>query len=277
MQGLKKLIQDALDEDIGQGDITTNATVPPGATCKARLIAKQPGVLSGIDVFRMVFDTLDARVSDWHAMENGTAFGSGDDLAAFIADTRSVLTGERVALNFVQHLSGIATATALFVEQVQDLDTKVCDTRKTTPLLRRLEKLAVLHGGGANHRYALFDGVLIKDNHIVASGTVMNAVAKARNGTHHLMKIGVEVTDLSELDEAIAAGADAILLDNMDLETMRKAVERTSGLNVVLEASGNVTLDRVREIAETGVHIISVGALTHSAPAVDISLEIVNA
>ena len=277
MIGFRSLVREALVEDIGQGDITTNATVPPNVRCKARLYAKQGGVLSGITVFRAVFEDLDADISDWYSLEDGTQFTAGQDIALFSGITRAILAGERVALNFVQRLSGVATFTSAFVAEVSDLGVRVCDTRKTTPLMRNLEKQAVIHGGGANHRFALFDGVLIKENHITAAGGVTQAVQRALKGTHHLMKIGVEVTNLDEFDEALACGADAILLDNMSVEDIRAAVERTKGLKVVLEASGNVTLDRLRAIAETGVHVISIGALTHSAPAIDLSIEITNA
>ncbi|MCC6486378.1 MAG: carboxylating nicotinate-nucleotide diphosphorylase [Candidatus Hydrogenedentes bacterium] len=277
MLGFRSLVREALVEDIGQGDITTNATVPPNVRCKARLYAKQAGVLSGITVFRAVFEDLDADISDWYSLEDGTQFTAGQDIALFSGITRAILAGERVALNFVQRLSGVATFTAAFVAEVDDLGVRICDTRKTTPLMRNLEKQAVIHGGGANHRFALFDGVLIKENHITAAGGVTQAVQRALKGTHHLMKIGVEVTSLDEFDEALACGADAVLLDNMGVEEMQQAVERSKGSKVVLEASGNVTLDRLRAIAETGVHVISIGALTHSAPAIDLSLEITNA
>jgi nicotinate-nucleotide pyrophosphorylase (carboxylating) len=266
------LIRAALAEDVGQEDVTTNRTVPAAARCRVRVVAKQAGVLSGITVFRSVFDLLDAAVEDWHARNDGDRFVSGDDIAAFSGHARAVLTGERTALNFLGRLSGVATLTAQYVDAVKGLDIKICDTRKTTPLLRKLEKDAVVHGGGANHRHGLFDGVLIKENHIAAAGGIDAAVKKARAGTHHLLKIEVEVTTLDELGEALEAGADAILLDNMSLEALREAVGRARDKNVLLEASGNVTLDRVRAMAETGVDLISAGALTHSAPAVDFSL-----
>ena len=187
-----------------------------------------------------------------------------------------MLTAERTALNFVRHLSGIATLTAQYVEAVKDLNVKVCDTRKTTPLLRRLEKEAVVHGGGTNHRHNLFNGVVIKENHIAAAGSIAAAVKNATDGVHHLMKIEVEVTSLDEFDQALAAGADAIMLDNMPLDEMRDAVRRAKGRNIVLEASGNATVANLRAMAETGVDVISVGTLTHSAPAVDFSLLIAN-
>ncbi|HOS04345.1 MAG TPA: carboxylating nicotinate-nucleotide diphosphorylase, partial [Candidatus Hydrogenedentes bacterium] len=238
--------------------------------------AKQNGVLSGILAFRAVFDCLDAEITDYHALADGHRFAKGDIIARFQGYTRAVLMGERVALNFLQHLSGIATTTARYVAAVEGLNVRLCDTRKTTPLLRQLEKQAVVHGGASNHRYALFDGVLIKENHIVGAGGIAKAVQGAERVTHHLMKIGVEVTNLDELEQAIEAGADAVLLDNMGIDEMRQAVERVRGLDVILEASGNITLERLRDVAATGVHVVSVGALTHSAPAVDISLEIAN-
>lgn len=271
---IENLVREALDEDVGQGDVTTEATVDAEARCRATVTAKQDGVLSGIQVFRTVFEVLDAQVRDWQALNDGDAFRAGDRVAEFEGNMRAVLTGERTALNFVQRLSGVATLTAQYVGAVHGTGARIVDTRKTTPLLRRLEKQAVVHGGGVNHRYALFDGVLIKDNHIAGAGSVAEAIRRASRGTHHLMRIEVEVTTLQEFDEAVAAGADAILLDNMDLERMREAVERTRDTNVILEASGNMSLERVRAVAETGVHVISVGALTHSAHAVDLSLRI---
>ena len=273
---LKRLILEALEEDVGQEDITTNRTVPAASSCRARLLAKQEGVLSGIDVFRMVFDCAKTGITEWDALSDGTRFKYGDELATFRGNTRAVLTAERTALNFVRHLSGIATLTAQYVEAVKDLNVKVCDTRKTTPLLRRLEKEAVVHGGGTNHRHNLFNGVVIKENHIAAAGSIAAAVKNATDGVHHLMKIEVEVTSLDEFDQALAAGADAIMLDNMPLDEMRDAVRRAKGRNIVLEASGNATVANLRAMAETGVDVISVGTLTHSAPAVDFSLLIAN-
>jgi nicotinate-nucleotide pyrophosphorylase (carboxylating) len=276
MHRFRELVRASLEEDIGRGDLTTTSMVPINARCKVHLLAKEPGIASGMGIFRMVFDHLEADITDWQAIENASSFESGDDLATFEGKTRAVLGGERVALNFVQRLSGIATTTAKFVKEVEGFDVRICDTRKTTPLLRDLEKNAVVHGGGYNHRHALFDGILIKENHVVAAGGIAKAIELADQGAHHLLKIGVEVETLEELDQALAAKADAVLLDNMNLETMREAVVRTEGTDTVLEASGNVTLDKVREIAETGVHYISVGALTHSAAAVDLSLLIEN-
>lgn len=274
---VERLVRDALAEDIGHGDVTTDATVREQARCRARLVAKQDGVLSGIHVFRAAFDCLGACLADWSALADGERFTSGDEVAAFTGLTRAVLTAERTAMNFVQHLSGVATLTAEYVEAVRGLDVRVTDTRKTTPSFRRLEKEAVVHGGGRNHRHGLSDGVLIKENHIVAAGGIRQAVCGVRDNVQHLLRIEVEVTSLAELEEAAAAGADVIMLDNMDTDEMVEAVRRVQGTNILLEASGNVSLDGIRAIAETGVHVISIGALTHSAPAVDLSLLIENA
>lgn len=265
----------ALAEDIAQGDVTTRALVAPGDRCTATLLAKQAGVLSGMEAYRMAFDHLGAEVCDWDGLADGARFARGDVVARFTGGTQAVLTAERTALNFVQRLSGVATQAAEYASAIADLPCRVCDTRKTTPLLRHLEKAAVRHGGGANHRYNLADGLLIKENHIAAAGGIRSAVERARAGAHHLMRVEIEVTNLGELGEALDAGADVIMLDNMDNATMAEAVrinkERNGG-KVLLEASGNVSLERIRAMAETGVDFISVGALTHSAPAIDLSL-----
>lgn len=272
---LDSLLLAALAEDVGQEDLTTAATVDAGARCEVRLVAKQAGVLSGIGVFRRVFELMHQRgeghLADWNARLEGERIAPGDLVATFRGQTRAVLTGERVALNLLQQLSGVATLTAAFVERVGDAKARIVDTRKTTPLLRRLEREAVVHGGGANHRFNLATGILIKENHIAAAGGVGEAVARARRHAPHLMKVEVEVRDFAELDQALAAGADVILLDNMDNATLAEAVRRVQG-RALLEASGNMSLDRVRSVAETGVDLISVGALTHSAPAIDLSL-----
>ena len=271
---IRNLIHAALAEDVGLGDITTDSIVPVADRCAAVLTAKQDGVLSGLTVFQAVFEELEAELKDWTALEDGASFTAGDVVASFSANTRCVLTGERTALNFVQHLSGVATLTSEFVRATEGFKTQICDTRKTSPMLRALEKEAVVHGGGRNHRHGLNDGVLIKDNHIAAAGGVEQAVALARAHTHHLLKVEVEVTNEAQLDEAIEAGADVLLLDNMSNDAMREAVARAKDTGIALEASGNATLDRVRKMAETGVDFISVGALTHSAKACDLSLNI---
>ena len=270
------LVRAALEEDIGREDITTNATVPPEARCEARLIAKQDGVLSGIRPFRRAFELLDANVQCWESMRDGQRFAAGQLVGKFSGLTRAVLTAERTAMNLIQHLSGVATLTALYVDTLQGLNCRVCDTRKTTPGLRYLEKEAVSHGGGANHRHTLFHGVLIKDNHITAAGGIAQAIQKVRGIAPHILRIEVEVSNMEQLKEALGAGADIIMLDNMSLEDMHQAAKMAHGLKVLLEASGNVTLERLRAIAGTGVDYISVGALTHSAPAVDLSLLITN-
>ncbi|MBX3180891.1 MAG: carboxylating nicotinate-nucleotide diphosphorylase [Candidatus Hydrogenedentes bacterium] len=265
----------ALAEDIGHGDITSRALVDAGDRCAVTLRAKEAGVLSGIAVFRRAFELAGAAPEGWSGLEDGAAFAPGDTVAAFMGHTREVLSAERTALNFVQRLSGVATLTRRFADALAGLDCQVCDTRKTTPLLRFLEKDAVRHGGGANHRFNLTDGILIKENHIAAAGGIAEAIGRARANVHHLVRIEVEVTNLEELKEALHARADVIMLDNMDLETMAQAVRTANnwdGGRAVLEASGNVTLDRVRAIAETGVDFISTGAITHSAPAIDLSL-----
>jgi len=272
MKSLKRLVADALKEDIGQEDITTTQTVPPESRCCGRLVAKQGGVLSGIDVFRLAFELLHTDIEEWKSLADGTRFSKGDEIASFKGNTRAMLSAERTALNFLARLSGVATLTAKHVAAIKGLDVRICDTRKTTPLLRNLEKKAVVHGGGMNHRYNLFNGILIKENHITANGGIRKAIKSVVDGTHHLMKVEVEVASLEEFDKALRAGADAIMLDNMGLEDLREAVRRAGNKKVIIEASGNVTLKNIRQIAETGVDVISIGALTHSAPAVDFSL-----
>jgi len=273
-QEIERLAAEALLEDVGQEDLTTEAIVPEQARCEARLLAKQDGVLSGIDLFRTTLALAGAGLEDWNARFDGERFVSGDVIATFGGRARGVLTGERTALNFLQHLSGIATLTAAFVEQVDGLPCRIADTRKTMPMLRRVEKHAVVDGGGVNHRYNLATGILIKENHIAAAGGIGEALSRARQAASHLMRVEIEVRSLEELEEALEGGAEAVLLDNMDLDMMTAAVAlaRANYPGVMLEASGNVTLGRVRAIAETGVDLISVGALTHSAPAIDLSL-----
>ena len=275
-KSLENLVAAALLEDVGQEDVTTNSVVDPALRCRAQLFAKQTGILSGMKAFRAAFDLMEADIADWTSLEDGAAFAKGDRIAAFTGKTRGVLTAERTAMNFLQHLSGVATLTRRFADELEGLDCRICGTRKTTPMLRALEKAAMVHGGGATHRYALFDGVLIKENHVMAAGGIAQAVRRAKEYVHHLMKVEVEVRDLDELDQALAAEADVIMLDNMDNATMAEAVRRAKGRRIVLEASGNASLERVRGMAETGVQFVSVGALTHSAPAIDLTLLIEN-
>lgn len=273
---LCNLVRAALEEDIGREDITTNATVPPEARCEARLVAKQDGVLSGIRPFRLAFELMNADIRDWNSCLDGERFLKGDTLATFNGRTRPVLTGERTAMNLIQHLSGVATLTARYVDELNGLPCRVCDTRKTTPMLRYLEKEAVAHGGGANHRTTLFHGVLVKENHITAAGGISEAIRKVRGIAPHILRVEVEVRNMDEFNEALEAGADVIMLDNMSLEEMRDCAKLGHGRKVLLEASGNVTLERLRTIGETGVDFISVGAVTHSSPVVDMSLLISN-
>ena len=273
---LDTIILAALAEDIGQADITTEATVAPHARCEAHLIAKQNGIVSGIQPFRRAFILAGAELQECDTCLDGEIIQAGDVIAMFQAETQPTLTAERTAMNFVQHLSGVATLTNTYVEALGGLPARICDTRKTTPMLRKLEKEAVRHGGGANHRHDLSCGILIKENHITAAGSIPNAIEKARAYAPHLLRIEVEVNSLKDFDIALAAEPDIIMLDNMNLEDMKEAVSRAKDQNILIEASGNVSLQNVRDIAKTGVDYISVGALTHSAPAVDMSLLINN-
>jgi len=276
IESMNSLIRDALIEDVGHGDISTNATVPANARCRARVIAKQNGILSGIDVCKSVFQAIKTDMANWTSHSDGDRLKTGDVVASFEGNTRAVLTGERTALNFAQRLSGIATLTAQFVEIVDGTHARICSTRKTNPLMRMLEKQAVVHGGGTNHRFALYDGILIKENHVVAAGGISEAVKQVRESTHHLLRVEVEVTCLEEVDEVLKTSAEVMLLDNMSLEDMREAAQRAQTKGVMVEASGNISLSTVRAVAETGVDVISVGELTHSAPAFDLSLLIEN-
>jgi len=269
---LKKLIDTALTEDLGPGDVTSEATIPPDSASEAVITAKQDLVLAGIDVAREVFHHLDPSIKFEPLAKDGDMIKAGSVLARVFGKTRALLAGERAALNLLQHLSGIATLTAGYVGKVKGLKAAVLDTRKTLPGLRQLEKYAVRVGGGRNHRMGLYDMVLIKDNHIRAAGGITKAVKAAREKAGGL-QIEVETSNLDEVREALGVKADIIMLDNMPLELMREAVKLISG-RAVVEASGNVTLDTVRAIAETGVDFISSGSLTHSAPAADISMKI---
>jgi nicotinate-nucleotide pyrophosphorylase (carboxylating) len=270
---LKKIIEQALSEDIGPGDITTEATIPEDSTSTAEMLAKQEMVLAGLDVSREVFHHLDPAIQFTPLAKDGDKIKAGTVLARLSGKTRVLLTGERVALNFLQHLSGIATLTARYVDKIKGLKVEVLDTRKTLPGLRHLEKYAVRMGGGKNHRMGLYDMVLIKDNHIAAAAGIISAVERVRNKVESRFKIEVETKTLDEVREALTAQADTIMLDNMPVEMMREAVKLIAG-RALVEASGNVTLDTVRAIAETGVDFISTGSLTHSAPAADISMKI---
>lgn len=271
---LSTMAKSALAEDIGHGDITSEFTIPADTTAQARIVCKESIVVAGMPVAEAVFAAADARIVAADAMRDGERAMPGDELASLTGPARSLLAGERVALNFLQRMSGIATLTARYVELVSGTGARIVDTRKTTPGLRRLEKYAVTVGGGFNHRFGLSDGILIKDNHIAVAGSVTAAIQAARKRAPHTLKIEVEVDSLDKLEEAISAGADIVMLDNMSVDAMREAVRLARG-RVALEASGGINESNVREIAETGVDIISVGALTHSARAVDISMDIV--
>ena len=276
--GWRDLIELALAEDVGNGDITTLATIPAQATATGTLHAKEAGILSGVDVAEAVFAIVDLAIGFETVCHNGDEISPGDTIARLSGPARSLLTAERTSLNILQRLSGVATTTARYVAATAGTKARIVDTRKTTPGMRMLEKRAVLHGGGHNHRFGLADGVLIKDNHLAAIGgdhPVRDAVAAARALAPHTMKIEIEVTTLDELDEALEAGADIVMLDNMDNATMTEAARRRDQATpgTLLEASGGITLERIPEIAATGVDLISVGALTHSSKALDISLE----
>ena len=271
---LDRLIDLALEEDLGPGDVTTQALIPPELQGEAHIRAKQPLVVAGLLVAARVFRTLDAEIVCAAQVDDGQEVAKGTVLARLTGPVASILTGERVALNFLQRLSGIATFTRQMVAQVEGSSAALVDTRKTTPGWRALEKYAVRLGGGLNHRLGLYDAVLIKNNHLTAVGSIGEAVRQAKARAHPLLKIEVEVTDLQGLEEALNAGADRILLDNMDDATLRQAVELTGG-RAWLEASGGITKERLPKVAATGVNFISMGALTHSAPAVDIHLRLI--
>ena len=271
LRSLDPLIDLAFAEDIGIGDITTEATVPPTRKGIGTLLAKSDGIVAGLPVAERVFAKLDDTLEFRALVSDGDAVKAGTPIAEVQGSAKAILIGERTALNFLQRLSGIATLTAQFVEAVADYDAKIVDTRKTAAGWRAVQKYAVRVGGGSNHRFGLYDGVLIKDNHIVAAGGVHNAVRRAREIVPHTAKIEIEIETVDQVDEALAAGADILLLDNMPLGIMRGVVQEV-GDRVITEASGGITLDRVQAVAATGVNLISVGALTHSAMPMDISL-----
>lgn len=266
------VIELALNEDIGTGDITTLSTIPADKTAHGRFLAKEDMVICGVELAAYIFAKVDADIVFTASVKDGDTVAKGDIIATVDGNAQNVLTGERTALNFMQRLTGIATRTAAAVAQVAGTNAKITDTRKTTPGMRVLEKYAVRVGGGTNHRFNLADGVLIKDNHIAVSGGIAKAVANARRVIPHTLKIEVEVENEKQLAEALEAGADIIMLDNMSNEQMRKCVGLIGG-RALVEASGNMGDKNLREVAETGVDIISIGALTHSVRAADISLK----
>ena len=271
---IEPVVRMALAEDLGRaGDVTAQACIPEGARMRAVFAARKAGVLAGIDCVPLAVLAMDPKASIALKLCDGDAFQAGAVLAEVEADARAFLAAERTALNLLGRLCGIATLTRAYVEAVAGTKARIADTRKTTPGLRALEKHAVLCGGGVNHRFGLDDAILIKDNHVAVCGGVGEAVRRARAVVGHLMKVEVEVDGLDQLDEALAAGPDVIMLDNFTLPMLREAVARSAG-RITLEASGGVNLETVRGIAETGVDVISVGALTHSAPALDVGLDV---
>lgn len=273
MSEVRFMIAAALAEDVGAGDVTSRCLFRQPQVLSGRIVAKEDFVLAGIDVAREVFLAVNDCIIFRSMRKDGDRIKDGDVLAEFTGDVADLLKAERVALNYMQHLSGIATLTSAFVDKIRGSRSKIVDTRKTIPGMRMLEKYAVRAGGGYNHRTGLYDGILIKDNHIAACGGVRNAVTQAKTEAPHTLKVEVEVVNLDQLREAIDAGADIIMLDNMSLEQMREAVQLVAG-RAIVEASGNMTLDRVADVAFSGVDIISVGAITQSAPAIDISMRL---
>lgn len=269
---VEQIITLALNEDIGTGDITTLSTIPADKTALGRFVAKEDMILCGIDLAKHIFGRVDPSIELKANFKDGDAVKKGDVIATVSGNAQNVLTGERTALNFMQRLTGIATHTHASVAEVAGTNAKITDTRKTTPGLRVLEKYAVRVGGGTNHRFNLADGVLIKDNHIAVSGGIKNAVKNARAVIPHTLKIEVEVETKEQLAEALDAGADIIMLDNMSNDLMRECVGIVAG-RALVEASGNMGEKNLREVAETGVDIISIGALTHTVKAADISLK----
>jgi nicotinate-nucleotide pyrophosphorylase (carboxylating) len=265
-----------LREDVGSGDVTTQMTIPVGHQSKGIIHAKEDGVICGIPIVELVFEIVDPTLSFTALVEEGQAVTKGTVIIEVEGSTHAILTGERLALNLMQRLSGVASRTASFVQVLDGLPTRLVDTRKTTPGHRMLEKYAVRIGGGFNHRFGLYDAVMIKDNHIKGAGGIRQAVSRARKNIPHTMSIEVETENLEQVEEALAAGADIIMLDNMSNEMMKQAVAKIKAKapHVKTEASGNVSLETVRGIAETGVEVISVGRLTYSFSSLDISLDL---
>jgi nicotinate-nucleotide pyrophosphorylase (carboxylating) len=269
---MDELLRRALLEDIGSGDVTTLSVIPPDLQGSAVVFGREPFVLSGSKPFRTIFELLDPDIRVECLFPDGEQIGP--DVAVFRLQgrVRTILTGERTALNFAQRLSGIATLTRKMTDAIAGTGCRLLDTRKTSPLWRSLEKEAVRHGGGTNHRFGLADGILIKDNHIAAAGGITESVRRAREGAPHTLRVEIEVENIEQLHEAIAAGADIVMLDNFSLDMLKQAAKIGKG-RVLLEASGGVNLQTVRAIAETGVDFVSCGALTHSARAVDLTME----
>lgn len=273
MSEIRKTIERALEEDLGSRDVTSAVLFRERKVVSGFIKAKESFILAGIDVAREVFESVNATIIFRSMKRDGDRVEKGDTLAEMTGDIADLMIAERTALNFMQRLSGIATLTNQYVEKIRGSRARVADTRKTTPGLRALEKYAVKVGGGSNHRMGLYDGILIKDNHIAACGGIREAVSRAKLDAPHTIKVEVEVPDLNGVRDAVDAGADIIMLDNMSIEDMREAVRMIAG-RALVEASGNVTLENISDVAFTGVDIISVGALTHSATAVDVSMRI---
>ena len=270
---LEPLVRAALLEDLGRaGDLTTDAIVPTDAQARTRLVARQEGVLAGLDLARLAFQLMDAGIEFRPVLADGARLRPGSEIAVISGPARGMLTAERTALNFLGHLSGVATATASIADAIRPHGARVTCTRKTLPGLRAVQKYAVRVGGGSNHRHGLDDAVLIKDNHVAVAGGVRQAVQRARAGIGHMVKIELEVDTLEQLDQALEIGVDVVLLDNMDLPTLREAVRRVGG-RAVTEASGRITPESAPEVAATGVDLIAVGWLTHSARVLDIGLD----
>ncbi|WP_409176571.1 carboxylating nicotinate-nucleotide diphosphorylase [Brevibacillus fortis] len=270
---LQRKIEEWLQEDVGFGDVTTMSTIPESEQGVGILYAKEAGIVAGLPIAEQVFATVDSTLVFEAKVEEGARVEVGQQIAEVSGSVRSILSGERLALNLMQRLSGIATKTSEYAMAVAGTKARVVDTRKTTPGLRALEKYAVRVGGGYNHRFALYDAVMIKDNHIKGAGGIAQAVAAARAVIPHTMTVEVEAESFEQVQEALAAGADTIMLDNMSLDQMVKAVQFING-RAIVEASGGVSLETIGDIAKTGVDIISVGALTHSVKAFDISLDL---
>ena len=270
---INKLIDLAIEEDIAHGDISTNAIIPVETSATAELKAKADGVISGLTIIKRVFERFEQNINWCPLVQDGTHVKKGDIILRIEASYRTLLLGERLALNILQRMSGIATETARYVRELEGTQTQLLDTRKTAPGLRVLDKMAVHQGGGSNHRMGLYDMIMLKDNHIKIAGGVPNAIRQARANLPLSIKLEVETTTLEEVQQAIDHGADIIMLDNMDNETMAKAVQLIAG-RAKTEASGNMTISRLKEVAATGVDYISVGALTHSVKAMDISMNI---
>lgn len=271
---IDKIIEQALLEDIWTGDITSESIIPYDLKARSIIKTKEEGIIAGLGIANLVFKKLDSEIVFQEKIKDGTKVSRDKVLSEITGPAQTILKGERVALNFLQRMSGIATITSKFCQKVKDFPVRIVDTRKTTPGLRILEKYAVRMGGGYNHRFGLYDTVLIKDNHIAVAGGIRSAVNSVRKQIAHTVKIEVEVESLSQLQEALKMKTDIIMLDNMDLETIKKAVKMAKG-EALIEASGGITLEKVRKIAQTGVDLISIGALTHSVKSLDISMEII--